>query len=170
MATSWIPFDYADDDNDDGNIIASRPVSLAPGTQYTFQIEVRNALDTFVSPPRTFHTLAGIPIPSNEPPKYNTSNELRGNTYPARFITSSHAVLRGGLLGDGWLPSKSRFHYWADGGPTLTTSWTAFDEDNIIASRRVSLEPDTQYTFQLEVRNAEDTYECLPRTFRTLAN
>jgi len=97
---------------------------------------------------------------------------VKSSTYGARSITSTSAVLKGGVVSDEGEPCQYRYRYWAEGGPEQITAWKGSVVKWDIPHERVSgLVPNTTYYFVLELRNSVgQDIKGNPSRFTTLAD
>ncbi len=88
-----------------------------------------------------------------------------GSTHEYKRLTADSILLSGCLIDNGTLASECRYHYWAEGGDTVTTEWKSirFVDYTPISN----LIPNTIYSYVLEVRNSMGSYVSYPKSFLT---
>ncbi len=87
------------------------------------------------------------------------------STHEAKVITATSAKLSGALIDNGNLDCKCRYHYGPTGSAMITTDWSPI---RYIDFTSVSdLLPNTEYSFQIEVRNGSGSDLAPVKTFTT---
>ncbi|MFC1765740.1 hypothetical protein ACFL6U_27155 [Planctomycetota bacterium] len=87
-------------------------------------------------------------------------------TYDANSV-----IFRGCVVEDGGQPCDARYVYWPDGGPEQATEWVhGFLNPDIYECFVEGLDPNTEYCYQLELRNSAGwVCDPYPRCFTTLS-
>lgn len=90
---------------------------------------------------------------------------------PATDIGPNSAVLQARVLSDGFAACEGRFRYWIPDEDEKKTPWqSALHGDAFFSQEISSLQPDTTYVFEAELRNSAGTDISSTGSFSTLSD